>query len=83
MTALYLDKELAKFFAAAWNEFCDNANDDLQELLEGTPFVKEYEVTEEDEKEERYPDWSEGDVILLLTDFGEAAIKLASEETSE
>ena len=77
-----VQKELAKFFVKVWYQFCENPDENLQDIVESSPLFEVHEITQEEHDEEEY-DGEVGDTIFILTPLGEAARDLAEGEEDE
>lgn len=78
-----LTLELARIFINAWDEFTDNADEALNDLLTGSPLLQEHMVTPEDKADGGFEEWEVDDIVYVLSDLGKQAMTLVAESEKE
>ena len=72
-----LIEELAKFFIAAWDAYCDNPSEELQWIIEETDLIARRSITQEDIDNDLAPEGHDvDDYMFVLTDMGKEALRV-------
>ncbi len=75
-----LTEELAKFFVAAWDEYCDNPSEEMEWVIQETTLITTKDITEEDMANGIAPEGHDvGDHMYVLTDLGKEAVAVFCE----